>query len=151
MLAHREDAPRLSRLRARHFIVGTRVVFWSLVVRAGLTWPGFRGVRSLLRLKPMQPVEFERARYVPMARGAERDIALALRALELPGLRSSCLPKAIVLGQVARAAGVDADVVIGVDGSEGFRAHAWLEIQGFAVGATETGSSAWQPLGRFRR
>ena len=48
--------------------------------------------------------------------------------LQLPGVRSTCLPTALTLSQVLRCHAVPADVVIGVSAVEGFSAHAWVEL-----------------------
>lgn len=59
---------------------------------------------------------------------SRRRARVAGRVLRLPGLRSSCLPTALTLGQVLRHGGVPVDVVIGVSAAKGFSAHAWVEL-----------------------
>lgn len=65
-------------------------------------------------------------------------------------LRVTCIPRALVLERVLTAHGVAADFVIGVLTDEGFKAHAWLEINGNVIGIDEQGSSTWKPIARFR-
>jgi hypothetical protein len=142
----------LLRLRPMHALTFARVLWWMAVARVLLAGPGFGTARRVMRLSAVEPVERPRASFAPVGARAERILAVALKSLDLPVLRhATCLPRAIVLERVARAAGVDADLVIGVDTSEGFRAHAWLEVQGYPVGASEAGAASWQPLGRFSR
>lgn len=59
---------------------------------------------------------------------AQHRARVAGRVLELPLLRSSCLPTSLSLAQVLRRHAVPADVVIGVSAAEGFSAHAWVEL-----------------------
>jgi hypothetical protein len=73
-------------------------------------------------------------------RRAAQMVAVACR---LHPLRSSCLPRTIVLWSLLRRRGIDADVRIGAsNNSRGeFQAHAWLEWNGEVLNdAAEVGS-----------
>ena len=63
---------------------------------------------------------------------AERGVRAALRRLP-----ATCLERAVVLQAWEAAQGRPRDVLIGVTGTEEFRAHAWLEGEE----ASDTGSS----------
>jgi hypothetical protein len=50
-------------------------------------------------------------------------------------IRCACLPQAVVLARMLRARGLPADIRIGVArNAEGLKAHAWVELEGRALG-----------------
>ena len=67
----------------------------------------------------------------------------------LEPFRAKCLPRSVAVVRALAAEGVEADLVIGVVKNEGFKAHAWVEIAGYAV--AEGGRNEWAALARFRR
>jgi Transglutaminase-like superfamily len=71
-----------------------------------------RGLDAALGPPPPPPLPIE----------AERGVRGALRRL-----RGTCLVNAIVLQAWEAAHGLRRDLVVGVTGPEGFRAHAWLQ------------------------
>jgi hypothetical protein len=60
--------------------------------------------------------------------GARHLARVVGRVLQLPLLRSTCLPTAMSLARVLNRHAVPADVVIGVSATQGFSAHAWVEL-----------------------
>ena len=49
-------------------------------------------------------------------------------------LRTTCLPRAVVLSALLQRLGFTAEVKLGVrQGQRGFEAHAWVEVDGFAL------------------
>jgi hypothetical protein len=58
----------------------------------------------------------------PLSPRAGRGVDAVLRLVP-----ATCLQRALVAQRWLQACGVERDVVIGVTGSAGFRAHAWIE------------------------
>lgn len=106
-----------------------RAIFLLPIVATSLKTVGLRRTQSWLgrhSLRPMVPsTEQTRAN----VRRTAQMVALACRRHPL---RSSCLPRSIVLWSLLRRRGIDADVRIGVrsDTQGEFQAHAWLEWNG---------------------
>jgi len=106
-----------------------RAMFLLPIVAASLKTVGLRRTQSWLtrnslgRIVP--PTEQTRAN----VRRATQMVAVACR---LHPLRSSCLPRTIVLWSLLRRRGIEADVRIGVrcDTEGAVKAHAWLEWNG---------------------
>jgi hypothetical protein len=64
-------------------------------------------------------------------------------------LRSSCLPRTILLWSLLRRQGIAADVRIGVrSDSEGFQAHAWIEWNGEVLNDAAEVGIQYFPLNR---
>jgi hypothetical protein len=104
-------------------------MFLLPVVATSLKTVGLRRTQSWLTrnfLGPMVPtIEQTRA----SVRRAAQMMAVACR---VQPLRSSCLPRTVVLWSLLRRRGIGADVRIGVrcDSNGEFRAHAWIEWNG---------------------
>jgi Transglutaminase-like superfamily len=113
----------------------------ALVVRAMLLLPIVAtslktlGVRRtqlwLVRKSPGSVVPLTEHTRANVRRAAQM-VAVACRRQPL---RSSCLPRTIVLWSLLRSRGINADVRIGVrcGNEEEFQAHAWLEWNGEVV------------------
>lgn len=132
--------------------VGTalRALAWLAVTRVLLATLGFKAVQRALRMQVITPAEHAPGVLPMLDPAAWRTLAVSYHVVDLPALRTTCLPRAITIERMLAARGVASDVVIGVDKADGFRAHAWVEVDGYAVGADEAGSAAWMPLARFR-
>jgi hypothetical protein len=106
-----------------------RAMFLLSVVATSLKMVGLRRTQSWLTrnsLAPMvPPTEQTRAN----VRRTAQMVAVACRRHPL---RSSCLPRTIVLWSLLRRRGIAADVRIGVrcDAEGAVKAHAWLESNG---------------------
>ena len=139
------SVPRLMRVRGHHIAVGLRAAFWMAVARA-------LPFRATKRLVGLTPVAIDDVRETSAVSGnAQRDVTTAMRLLDFKPLGVSCLPRSVALERVLVARRVPADLIIGVDTSQGFRAHAWVEVAGRPVGALDAQSKeTWQALGRLR-
>ena len=106
---------------------------WAMGVlcRLSLVVFSYQRVRALLgRL----------AGLVSMRGVSDEQVVWALQAglARVPGAR--CLARALVLEALLRAAGREPEVCLGVAVEGGFRAHAWVEMNGAAVlGAPQPG------------
>jgi hypothetical protein len=67
-------------------------------------------------------------------------------------LRSSCLPRTIVLWSLLRRRGIDTNIRIGVRGDTEakFQAHAWLEWNGEVLNDAAEIGNQYLPLNRRR-
>lgn len=70
---------------------------------------------------------------------AGRDPAIVARIVRIAAthgpFRTECLPRAVVLWTLLQRDGFDAEVKLGVrQGPRGFEAHAWVELEGVALG-----------------
>ena len=71
------------------------------------------------------------------------------RALRVGGRRPTCLMSALVLTDLLRGQGQDAELVIGLpEDARDHRAHAWVELGGNDVGPPP-GRGRHAPLARF--
>ena len=121
---------------SRRLVPAGRLSDASLAVRTALTMAQARmllargGLPRALRTFDLTAVATPAPDLRPGAWDARaRHVArVAGVVLQLPGLRSTCLPTALTLAQVLRRHAVPADVVIGVSAAEGFSAHAWVEL-----------------------
>lgn len=87
-------------------------------------WWAWRSLRRV-RLELRGGARYDQLVIKPPPRlgsAADRGVEAVVRRLE-----PSCLERALVLQRWLRARGDARDVVIGVTGPDGFRAHAWLE------------------------
>jgi len=123
---------------------------WMLVARALLLAGGFKLARRALRYEVVSEVDRPYGDAPTIAPGAGRALYLASRVLDIEALHVSCIPRSIALERVCAANKVAAELVIGVDRSNGFRAHAWVELNGYPLGVNEVGRAHWTALARFR-
>ncbi len=106
-----------------------RAMFLLPIVATSLKTVGLRRTRSWLGRSGLGPTIPSTEQTRANVRRAAQMVAVACRRHPL---RSSCLPRTIVLWSVLRRRGIDADVRIGVrsDSQGEFQAHAWLEWNG---------------------
>jgi transglutaminase-like putative cysteine protease len=140
-------AKRVGRARPAHLAIAARTIAWLLFARAAIATRGFGSVRSMLRLRPVEPVE--RAPEANDAIGDDQRRALAWAFRILDRTKASCLPRSVVLERVCASVGIPAEIVIGVVTNDGFRAHAWVEAGGRTLRAGEQGAETWKALARF--
>src|SRR6185369_4603974 len=106
------------------------------VVRAAIL--GLGAARLLLRGVSLQRVRRTVSRIAPASAVSVERLAhlVSAAAAGLPGA-TTCLPRAIVLEALLKASGRPAELRIGVaprGGLPRLRAHAWVELEGAAVG-----------------
>jgi hypothetical protein len=124
-----------------------RAMFLLPLVATSLKTVGLRRTQSwLARNSPgptIPPTEQTRAN----VRRATQMVAAACR---LYPLRSSCLPRTIVLWSLLRRRGIVTNVRIGVrcDAETEFQAHAWLEWNGEVLNDAEDVSRQYLPFNR---
>jgi Transglutaminase-like superfamily len=110
------------------------------IVAASLKTLGLRRTQSWLVKKAFAPIAPETEQPRANVRRVVKMVAVACRRYPL---RSSCLPRTIVLWSLLQRRGIEADVRIGArSNSQGeFQAHAWLEWNGEVLNdAADVGS-----------
>lgn len=140
---------RIAKVRPADAPAIWRALGWMLLARVVLLAGGFGAARRLLNLRTLEQVEREPGARPVLAPRALRDVRVALRLLEPKLLHVTCLPRAIVVERTLRAHGIEGELVLGCKTDEGFKAHAWVELDGHPVGFGEDGARAWKPLARF--
>jgi hypothetical protein len=123
-------------------------LFWVSVARLLLATGGFKLARKLLRLRTIDEVERAQGAAPRIEPDAGRALHIAMRVCD--ATRASCMPRSIALERICVANGIAPEMVIGVDRSNGFKAHAWIELDGYPLGIAEIGRAQWTALGRFR-
>ena len=124
-----------------------RAMFLLPIVATSLKTVGLRRTQSWLTRNSLgstvPPTEQTRAN----VRRATQMVAVACRRYPL---RSSCLPRTIVLWSLLRRGGIAADVRIGArSNSQGeFQAHAWLEWNGEVLNDAADVGSQYLPFNR---
>lgn len=141
-------APRAGNARPVHVAIAFRTLGWYVLVRLVLATRGFAGARRMLKLSPVDPVEREAGEVDELREDQARSLVWAFRILD--GVKASCLPRSIVLDRMLAAEGIAAEIVIGVVTNDGFRAHAWVEVEGRKLRAADQGTEIWKPLARFK-
>lgn len=122
-------------------------MFLLPIVATSLKTMGLRRTQSWLTRsslgKMIPPTEQTRAN----VRRAAQMVAVACRRYPL---RSSCLPRTIVLWSLLRRRGLDTNVRIGVrgDAEANFQAHAWLEWNGEVLNDAAEVGSQYLPFNR---
>lgn len=115
-------------------------------------WVRFAVIQLSLRRRPLPDLVARLAR--PASRVARHHPPARLsravdRALRVGGRQPTCLVNSLVLFQLLREQGDEAELVIGLPGSGRSRtAHAWVELDGEDVGPSP-GRSYHAPLARF--
>jgi transglutaminase-like putative cysteine protease len=106
-----------------------RAMFLLPIVATSLKTVGLRRTQSWLGRNGLGPTVPSTEQTRVNVRRAAQMVAVACRRHPL---RSSCLPRTIVLWSLLRRRGIDADVRIGVrcDTEGAVKAHAWLEWNG---------------------
>jgi Transglutaminase-like superfamily len=96
------------------------------VVATSLKTVGLRRTQSWLTRNSVEPTVRPTEQTRANVRRAAQMLAVACR---LHPLRSSCLPRTIVLWSLLRRRGIETDIRIGVrsDSKKEFQAHAWIE------------------------
>ena len=118
------------------------------IVATSLKIVGLQRTQSWLTrnaLAPMRPAtEQTRA-------DARRAVNIVAAAYRQHPVRSSCLPRTVVLWSLLRRRGIGADVRIGVrsDTQGQFQAHAWLEWNGEVLNDAADVDSQYLPLSRL--
>lgn len=140
---------RFAKLRPVDVPVVARAFFWMVAARVMLKARGFDRTRLALGLRSTSDPDRPRGARPRLAPVDDRALRVALRVLEPAALGVTCLPRAIAVERVMRARGIATEVVLGCVTGEGFKAHAWVELDGYAVGWGEAGRSSWSPLARF--
>jgi hypothetical protein len=106
------------------------VLLWSLalipIAAAVLRWRGFSAARAMLGSAP-----------APGAQGVCAESAARMVAAAGSFLGASCLPRSVVLWRLLRARGAVIRLGVALPESEGFAAHAWVEIDGCALNAAD--------------
>lgn len=149
-VARRSPIRKVAALRPRDWWVLCRVLFWIAIVRVVSLARGFGGTARVLRLRPVDPVEPSHAEQPVLDARARRALHVATRLADRRWMRVTCLPRSIALLRVLAAHGVDADLVLGCVTDDGFKAHAWVELDGYPIYEYQRGA-AWHRLARFRR
>jgi Transglutaminase-like superfamily len=117
-----------------------RAMYLLPIVATSLKTVGLRRTQSWLTRNSLGPTILPIEQTRPNVRRTAQMVAVACRRHPL---RSSCLPRSIVLWSLLRRQGIAADVRIGVrcDSQGEFHAHAWLEWNGeVLIDAAEVGS-----------
>jgi hypothetical protein len=106
-----------------------RAMFLLPIVATSLKTVGLRRTQSWLTRNSLGPIDPPAEQTRANVRRAAQMVAAACR---LYPLRSSCLPRTIVLWNLLRRRGTATDLRIGVrcDSQGEFQAHAWLEWNG---------------------
>lgn len=125
-----------------------RALGWTAIARLLMLFGGFNSAARVLRYQSVETVEMEPGDYPVLSQKVLRALRVTRRVLELKVLKVTCLPRSIATERTLRAHGVGADVVIGVIKRDGFKAHAWVEVNGYPV--SEAGRNEWPALARFR-
>ena len=110
------------------------------IVATSLKTVGLRRTQSWLARNSLGPMVPRTGQTRANVRRAAQMVAVACRRHPL---RSSCLPRTVVLWSLLRRRGIDTNVRIGVRGDTeaNFQAHAWLEWNGEVLNdAAEVGS-----------
>ena len=104
-------------------------MFLLPIVATSLKTVGLRRTQSWLTRNSLAPTVPRTEQTRANVRRAAQMVAVACRRHPL---RSSCLPRTIVLWSLLRRRGIEADVRIGVrcDTEGAVKAHAWLEWNG---------------------
>jgi hypothetical protein len=114
-------------------------LWWRLLVARWAPWRGGRRLRRVLQ-------QVSRSATVADAHAAERLAARVARVARLVP-RSRCLDRALVLVECLRGAGAAAELRFGVRRGPGvLRAHAWVELDGRAIGEDAAALAALAPL-----
>lgn len=126
--------------------------FWMAVARLLVVAGGFKLARRVFRYEVVPEVDRAYGAEPQIPAPAGRALFLATRVLDMKVFGVTCVPRSIALERVIASHRIDADVeiVIGVDRSNGFKAHAWVEMNGYPFGIDEIGRAHWTALGRFR-
>jgi len=141
---------RAAKFRPGDLPTVARALGWMLASRVLLLTVRFAGVRRLLGIRPAGEPEREPGPRPALSPAAERALRVTLRVLEPTVLHVTCLPRALVLERMLSAYRIPCELLLGCDTEDGFRAHAWVEIDGRPVGFEEGGAASWRPLARFR-
>ena len=116
---------RTPKFRSRDYALAFRALFWTAMVRAGLSTFRFRTVRSLTldRVRPRA------------SRYTIEEIAWAVRAVSRYVPNATCLTQALVVQRLLMRSGHRCRLQLGVakDAVHGFAAHAWVECGGRVV------------------
>ena len=115
--------------------------WWRLLgFYLALRWISYERLKS----PNLKPSDEEPERDLTVARGAH---LLVGRASHLHLLPMTCLPRALTLRSMLARRGIRADVRIGARRTtEGIHAHAWVEVQGEAIGETDELNENFQVL-----
>jgi hypothetical protein len=124
-----------------------RAMFLLPVVATSLKTVGLRRTQSWLGRNGVRPTIPATEQTRSNVRRAAQMVAVACRRNPL---RSSCLPRTIVLWSLLRRRGIAADVRIGVrsDRRGEFEAHAWLEWNGEVLNDAAEIGSHYRPFNR---
>jgi Transglutaminase-like superfamily len=141
-------ASLVAKVRFTDLPVIVRALAWSSFARVLMAFGGFNAAARRLRYESVQPVDCQPGKYPALSERTLRALRVAERVLERKSLRVTCLPRSIAVERTLRSHRVDADVVIGVMRSDGFKAHAWVEVNGYPV--SEAGRNEWPAIARFR-
>jgi len=122
-------------------------MFLLPVVATSLKTVGLRRTQWWLTRNSLSPLVPPTEQTRAKVRRAAQMLAVACR---LHPLRSSCLPRTIVLWSLLRRRGIDADIRIGArsDSNGEFQAHAWLEWNGEVLNDAVDVGSQYFPFDR---
>jgi len=134
------------RLRDLPSILGA--LAWSSLARLLMLFGGFNTAAKVLRYSSVKPVDMDPGLYPALRDETLRALRVTQKVLERKLLHVTCLPRSIAVERLLRSHRVPADVVIGVMKAQGFKAHAWVEVNGYPV--SEAGRNEWPALARFR-
>jgi hypothetical protein len=124
-----------------------RAMFLLPVVATSLKTVGLRRTQSWLARNSPAPMDPPTEQTRANVRRAAQMMAVACRRHPL---RSSCLPRTIVLWTLLRRGGIDSDVRIGVrcDTEGAAKAHAWLEWNGEVLNDAPDVAGQYLPFNR---
>ena len=123
-----------------------RAMFLLPVVATSLKTVGLRRIQSWLTRNSLSPTVPQTEQTRANVRRATQMVAVACR---LYPLRSSCLPRTIILWSLLRRQGIVTDIRIGTRSSQGeFQAHAWLEWNGEVLNDVADVTRQYLPLNR---
>lgn len=129
-----------SRPVRRRWLLGN-AVFKLAVASAGLRLLSFRRIRAFINSRPSRPQR--EPRYSP------DEVARALERGSRYVAGSTCLVQALAGQWLLQREGYAPQLRIGVSKSEGFEAHAWLELEGKVVIGGPEESERFRPFPPF--
>jgi hypothetical protein len=124
--------------------------FLLLLLKPGLRVLGFNRIANWLGIAPGNlDLQFE-----SQFQARAEDIAYLVQgvAARLP-VRSTCLARSLVLWRLLKSEGIDAQLYIGVRGTQALNdvlnAHAWIEFNGHVLNDNEEVRTTFFPLATF--
>lgn len=141
---------RAASVRLADVLTAAWVLRWAISARVLLSRHGFGGAARSLGLVPTPVPDVQPGEIPALSPRARRALRVTLWLLDRSWMPVRCLVRSIVVQRMMARHGIEADLVIGCATTEGFKAHAWVEVSGRPVGRHEHGASSWTLLARMR-